>query len=72
MQHYIEDAAVFDAETVKVISTAFDQVCGALHLDGDSRAREVVAVRIIELARSGVVDIVALRERLLREGGARL
>ena len=55
---YLDDSAAFD-----------DQATGnALQIfNGDERGREAIAVRIIELARSGVIDSAALRERVLLE-----
>ena len=64
---YLEDAAAFDAEATAAMSNAFTEACNALQINGDSRGREAVAVRIIELARSGVVDAAALRDRVLME-----
>jgi hypothetical protein len=44
-------------------------VCRVLKLEHDQGAREVMAVRIIELARSGERDPERLRDRVLREAG---
>jgi hypothetical protein len=41
-----------------------------LKVDHDQGAREVMAVRIIELARRGERDPERLRDRVLREAGA--
>lgn len=57
----------FDPEALRVMSMAFDDVCRALELNGDSRAREIVAVRVIELARRGERDAGILRDRVLRD-----
>ena len=35
------------------MSIALDDVCKALKLDGNVKAKEIVAIRIIELARRG-------------------
>ena len=71
IRRYIEDAAIFEPEAVKVLTTAFDDVCTALGLRTDAaRDREAIAVRIIELARSGVLDAAALRDRVLLESRA--
>ena len=53
------------------MSNAFEAVCRALNLDdAAAREREVVAVRIIELARAGERDTSRLRARVLREAAA--
>jgi len=54
-------------ETVHAMSQAFDEVCSALDLNGDNRAREIVAVRILDLARDGERNADRLRDRVLRE-----
>ena len=65
---YLEDAAAFDDQATAAMSKAFMEACNALQIfNGDERGREAVAVRIIELARSGVIDSAALRERVLLE-----
>jgi hypothetical protein len=37
------------------------------HLDGNAKAREIVATRIIELARRGERNPTRLRDRVLQE-----
>ena len=65
---YVEDHAAFDPEAIRIMSQAFEEVCAALQIaDTDDRERAIVAARIIDLARSGVLDAQALRERLLLE-----
>jgi hypothetical protein len=44
-----------------------DDVCKTLNLNGDSSARETVAVRIIDLARGGERSPTRLRDRVLHE-----
>ena len=68
IRRYTDDGAAFEPEGIKALSTAFDEVCKALQLGaGDSRNREVIAVRIIELARNGIIDPNALRNRVIAE-----
>jgi hypothetical protein len=65
---YFDEAAAFDPEAVVAMSKAFEEACGALRVgDGDVRAREIVATRIVDLARGGVLDANALRDRVLLE-----
>ena len=57
----------FGPEDIEAMSKALDDVCGALKIDGDATAREVMAVRIIELAARGERNSEKLRDRLLLE-----
>jgi hypothetical protein len=67
---FLRDQVVFEPEATRAMSSAFDELCRALNLaDGDTRGREAVAVRVIELARRGERDPKALRQRVLREAG---
>jgi hypothetical protein len=59
----------FGPEALRAMSTALEEVCRVLKLDHDQGAREVMAVRIIELARRGERDPERLRDRVLREAG---
>lgn len=65
---YLENKTVFEPEALGVMSQAFDEACNALHIfAGDEHGRQVIATRIIDLARTGVVDAEALRDRVLLE-----
>ena len=59
--------AVFDPDEIRAMSMALDDVCKALELDGNVKAREVVAIRIIELARRGERSPTRLRDRVVNE-----
>ena len=63
---YLKDAA-FEPADIAAMSTALDDVCKALNVNGDVPAREVIAIRIIELARRGERSPAKLRDRLLLE-----
>ena len=63
---FLKDAA-FEPRDIQAMSKALDDVCKALNVNGDAKAREVIAVRIIELARRGERSSTKLRERLLAE-----
>ncbi|HWX85780.1 MAG TPA: hypothetical protein VNZ48_19440 [Xanthobacteraceae bacterium] len=63
---FLKDAA-FEPRDITAMSMALDDVCNALKIAGDSAAREVIAVRIIELARRGERSPTRLRDRLLAE-----
>ncbi len=60
----------FEPDDIKAMSMAFDDVCKTLNLtDGAKAAREVIAERIIELARRGERSPTRLRDRVLKESG---
>jgi hypothetical protein len=59
----------FDPDALRAMSIALEEVCRTLQVDGDQRAREVMAVRIVELARQGERDPQRLSDRVLREAG---
>jgi hypothetical protein len=49
------------------MSCALEEACKALHIDGPVHDREVIAARIIDLARNGVIDAKALSDRVVAE-----
>jgi hypothetical protein len=65
---FLQDDA-FDPDALRVMSTAMEEVCRKLQVNGDQRAREAMAVRIIELARRGERDPERLSDQVLREAG---
>jgi hypothetical protein len=68
IRSYLDDSTVFEPEALHVMSLAFDEACNKLHVfAGDQRGREAVAARIIDLARNGIIDASALRDRVLHE-----
>jgi hypothetical protein len=70
--NYIKDQAAFEPEATRAMAQAFNEACAALHISPDSpREREVIATRIIDLARAGVIDAKALRDRVLQEAQAK-
>jgi hypothetical protein len=62
--------AAFEPQDIQSMSSALDDVCKALKIDGDGSAREIIAVRIIELARRGERSAIGLRDRLLAEASS--
>lgn len=64
------DGEAFDPDALQAMCVAFEEVCRALQLEKDQHAREVMAVRIIDLVRGGERDAERLRDRVLREAGA--
>jgi hypothetical protein len=63
---FVKDG-VFDPKDITAMSTALDDVCKILNLGDDSSAREVIASRIIDLARAGERNPTRLRDRILHE-----
>jgi len=66
------NSAVFDSPAIQAMSMALDDVCETLGVNGNIRAKEVIAIRIIELAARGERRPSRLRERLLKEAGGEL
>lgn len=58
--------AVFEPHDIDAMSMALNDVCEVLKLDGNAKAREIVAMRIIELARRGERSPEKLRDLLLQ------
>lgn len=68
IRKHLIDKAAFDPDTITAMSKAFGEACITLKVfAGDEEGREIVATRIIDLARSGLVDATALRDRVLSE-----
>jgi hypothetical protein len=59
--------SVFEPDQIKAMSMALDAVCEKLKLQDDGSAREVIAARIIDLARRGERSPIRLRDGALRE-----
>jgi hypothetical protein len=68
---FLRNESAFDPRDVRAMSMALDDVCAALERRSDERARETVAVRIIELARRGERSPTKLRDRVLAEAEGR-
>ena len=60
-------SAAFEPSDIQAMSLAYDEVCNALHINGDISARETIAERVIELARRGERCPRGLRDRVLAE-----
>ena len=63
---FVKDG-VFDPKDITAMSTALDDVCKILNLPVGNSAREVIAIRIIDLARAGERSPTRLRDRILHE-----
>ena len=70
IRRYLNDHGTFDPDAITAMSEALEQACKALHSNGQVHDREVIAERIISLARTGVIDARALSERVIAEAKA--
>jgi hypothetical protein len=65
---FSKEGGAFDPKDVSAMSLAFDEVCKALDLPADATStREVIAIRIIELAKRGGRSPTFLRDQVLKE-----
>jgi hypothetical protein len=64
---YLKDSAAFGPDAIATMSEALDQACRALNIEGEIKNRQIIAERIIELARTGVLDAKLLSERVVAE-----
>jgi hypothetical protein len=60
-------AGAFEPNDIEALSLAYEEVCNALHINGDAGALETIAARVIELARLGERCPTVLRDRVLAE-----
>ena len=59
---------VFGPRDIRAMSTALEDVCRTLDLAEEAKSeRELLAKKIIALARLGECDAARLRDRMLRE-----
>jgi hypothetical protein len=70
IRRYLEDQASFEPEAIATMSDALEEACKALHINGEIKEREAIAARIIDLARTGVLDAKALSRRVVAEARA--
>ncbi len=66
---HLKDGSVFDPKDIAAMSIALDDVCNALDLRDDGSARQVIAERIVDLAKAGERSPTRLRDRVLHEAG---
>lgn len=73
IRQHLSDQSSFEPEAITAMSAAFEQACTSLQIfAGDQRGREITATRVIDLARNGVIDAAALRDRVVAEASASL
>jgi hypothetical protein len=57
----------FGPQDIDAMSAALEAVCKVLHIPDNTTAQELIALRILELARRGERSCAALENRLLAE-----
>jgi hypothetical protein len=58
----------FDPDATHAMGLAFDGICESLRVRSDAvQDRQTIAVRVIELAKSGELDPVAIYGRVVNE-----
>ena len=67
IRQYLDESSVFGPDAIQAMSEALERACAALQANGRPVDRETIAERIINLARSGVIDAEALSERVVAE-----
>ena len=68
IRKHLTDKTAFGPAAIEVMSKAFEEACSAHQVfAGDEKDREIIATRIIDLARSGLIDPTALRDRVIAE-----
>jgi len=68
IRQHLPDHHAFEPHHITAMSSALEKVCAELRIyAGDRHGREIIAARIIDLARNGVFDADALRDRVLKE-----
>jgi hypothetical protein len=67
IRRHLNGNAAFGPEAITAMSEALERACAALHVNGQLRDRELIAARIIDLARNGVLDAKALSDRVVAE-----
>lgn len=65
---FLDGQHAFQPEHVQAMSEAMQLACAALQVfAGDERGKEIIAARVIDLARSGVFDADVLAQRVIQE-----
>ena len=67
IRSYLDDHSAFEPEAIEAMSTALEETSIALQVEGQTKDREIIAARIIELARNGIINSTALRDRVVGE-----
>jgi hypothetical protein len=70
LKQLLTENSAFDPETTKAMTTAYDHLYVALHLvDRDDSLKETVAKKLVEHARQGERNAIALAQLVLKDLG---
>jgi hypothetical protein len=65
---HLTDKTAFGPDAIEAMSKAFEEACIALKVyAGDEKGCEIIATRITDLARNGLIDSTTLRDRVIAE-----
>jgi hypothetical protein len=65
---FIDGISAFEERETRTLAAAYDEICEAMHLPPNATGdRLVVATRVLDLAQTGIIDVRAIRERVLAE-----
>lgn len=67
IRRYLPNNAAFEPEAITAMSEALELACTSLQINDQGSDREIIAERIIDLARGGVIDAKALSDRIIAE-----
>jgi hypothetical protein len=60
IRKHLTDKTAFGPAAIEAMSRAFEEACTTLQVyAGDEKGREIIATRIIDLARGGLIDPTA-------------
>jgi hypothetical protein len=63
----MERSVAFGPAGTRTLEFVLMEICDDLNIVVDKTAKEIIAIRLIELVQSGIQDPVMLRRRLLDE-----
>jgi len=70
IRQFLNDNTVFEPDAIAAMSEALERASAALRVNGQAHDREIIAERIIALARRGVTDAKVLGDRVIAEAEA--
>jgi len=66
IRSYLDEPAAFNPDAISAMSEALEDACAALGITADQEhERQVIAARIIDLARQGILDSKTLIARVV-------
>jgi hypothetical protein len=68
----LPDHPAFEPDQIRILALALDEACEALEISTDAKGkRAAIAARLVDLARTGVIEVEALRDRVVLEARVR-